>query len=94
MIMRCILYIQKWIICVSVMLIFTNAMFAQTLQNNSSSIGDRESLLKIENFSPSKGKWSISSGLSYRSVDRGGYIPSFFRNRLDQANLSFGACYA
>ena len=49
---------------------------AQTVDQKNATVGKQESLLKVEDFSPAKGRWSINTGLSYQSVDRGGYIPS------------------
>jgi hypothetical protein len=37
---------------------------------------EQSSLLRVDQFSPAKGRWSIQTGFRYRSVDRGGYIPS------------------
>lgn len=51
---------------------------AQTVDQTNATVGEKESLLKVEDFSPAKGRWSINTGLSYQSVDRGGFIPGFF----------------
>lgn len=52
--------------------------WAQPVEPTAPSLGEQESLLKVDDFSPSRGKWSINTGLSYQATDRGGYIPSLF----------------
>jgi len=51
---------------------------AQSPEQAGTALGEQESLLKVEDFSPVKGRWSLTAGLSYQSIDRGGYIPSVF----------------
>ncbi|MFD1199990.1 hypothetical protein ACFQ3K_17000 [Brucella gallinifaecis] len=40
-------------------------------------ISDRETLLKVDEFSPSAGRLSINYGMNYTSQDKSGYIPNF-----------------
>ncbi|WP_273794871.1 hypothetical protein [Brucella intermedia] len=40
-------------------------------------VSDRETLLKVDEFSPEAGRISINYGINYTSQDKSGYIPSF-----------------
>lgn len=55
--------------------LFSGQAFGQSFGPAGATMGEQESLLKVEDFSPAKGRWSINTGISYQSVDRGGYIP-------------------
>lgn len=57
-------------------LVLSALAHAQSPTPGTTTVGEQESLLKVEDFSPRKGRWSINYGLSYQSVDKGGYIPS------------------
>ncbi|MDR6189622.1 hypothetical protein QE372_001890 [Agrobacterium pusense] len=39
--------------------------------------GERDSLLKVEDFSPAAGKFSINYGFNYASQDNSGYVPNY-----------------
>lgn len=44
---------------------------------SSSSLGERESLLKVEEFAPAAGGISMNYGINYTSQDKSGYVPNF-----------------
>jgi len=44
---------------------------------NSIKVSDRETLLKVDEFSPKAGRISINYGINYASQDKSGYIPNF-----------------
>ncbi|MFT3939325.1 hypothetical protein [Rhodopseudomonas sp.] len=50
--------------------------YAEEAPKPSSSLGERDALLKVEDFSPSSGRLSVNYGFTYNAQRKDGYIPN------------------
>lgn len=62
----------------TILLFLSKSLAAQTPEPEGASVGERDSLLKVEDFSPERGRLSVNASATYLSQDQGGYIPSVF----------------